>query len=179
MIKKCWFDWSPAQRETAKRALRNADGGALTKLKKTLGPLKAKNVRSAHKNGMWMTDAIATWVKKGLLAGPFSRVPLGGFRQNPMMAVEQRTKVRPIMNLSAPVGEAFNEEVDTRDLFKLKMSSTKLFRDALLKMGRRAVMSKFDIQDAYKLIKNHPSQRQLFGFKWLGKFFLDTTLIFW
>ena len=58
------------------------------------------------------------------------------------------------------------------------MSSAKLFGDALLKMGRRAVMSKFDIQDAYKLIKNHPSQRQLFGFKWLGKYFLDTTLVF-
>ena len=39
LIQKCWFDWSPAQRETAKRALRNADGGALTKLKKSLGPL--------------------------------------------------------------------------------------------------------------------------------------------
>ena len=178
LIQKCWFDWSPAQRETAKRALRSADGGALTKLKKSLGPLKAKNVRSAHKNGMWMTDAIATWVKKGFVAGPFSRVPVSGFRQNPMMAVVQRTKVRPIMNLSAPVGESFNEAVDTRDLFKLKMSSAKLFGDALLKMGRRAVMSKFDIQDAYKLIKNHPSQRQLFGFKWLGKYFLDTTLVF-
>ena len=178
LIQKCWFDWTPAQRETAKRALRNADGGAHTKLKKSLGPLKAKNVRSAHKNGMWMTDVIASWVKKGFVAGPFTRAPLKNFRQNPMMAAEQRTKVRPIMNLSAPLGESFNEAVDTRDLCKLRMSSAKLFGDALLKMGKRAVMSKFDIQDAYKLIQNHPSQRRLFGFKWLGKFFLDSTLVF-
>ena len=78
--------------------------------------------------------------QKGLCGGPLQPCSGGGFRQNPMMAVEQRTKVRPIMNLSAPVGEAFNEAVDTRDLFKLKMSSAKLFGDALLKMGRRAVM---------------------------------------
>ena len=127
LIQKCWFDWTPAQRETAKRALRNADGGAHTKLKKSLGPLKAKNVRSAHKNGMWMTDVIASWVKKGFVAGPFTRAPLKNFRQNPMMAAEQRTKVRPIMNLSAPLGESFNEAVDTRDLCKLRMSSAKLF----------------------------------------------------
>ena len=82
------------------------------------------------------------------------------------------------MNLSAPMGTSFNEAVDTRDLFKLKMNSARLFGDALLKMGKQAVMSKFDIQDAYKLIKNHPLQRQLFGFKWLGKFFLDTTMVF-
>ena len=72
------------------------------------------------------------------------------------------------MNLSAPMGTSFNEAVDTPDLFKLKMNSARLFGDALLKMGKQAVMSKFDIQDAYKLIKNHPLQRQLFGFKWLG-----------
>ena len=74
LIQKCWFDWTRAQREVAKRALRIASQGALTKLKKSLGPLRAKNVRSAHKNGLWMTDAIASWVKKGFVAGPFSRL---------------------------------------------------------------------------------------------------------
>jgi hypothetical protein len=39
-------------------------------------------------------------------------------------------------------------------------------------------MAKFDIRDAYKLVPGHPDHWQLFGFKWLGKFFFDTTTVF-
>jgi hypothetical protein len=40
--------------------------------------------------------------KKGFVAGPFNEIPLAGFRANPLMAAVQKTKVRPILNLSAP-----------------------------------------------------------------------------
>jgi hypothetical protein len=35
-----------------------------------------------------------------------------------------------------------------------------------------------DIQDAYKLVPSPKFQWHLYGFKWLGKFFLDTTTVF-
>jgi hypothetical protein len=39
-------------------------------------------------------------------------------------------------------------------------------------------MSKTDIQDAYKLIPNPISDWKYYGFKWLGRFFVDTSTVF-
>jgi len=40
------------------------------------------------------------------------------------------------------------------------------------------VFAKSDIQDAYKLIPTPIPEWRLYGFKWLGQFFFDTTLVF-
>jgi hypothetical protein len=58
------------------------------------------------------------------------------------------------------------------------MSSPKNFAEALIKSGKGAIFSKQDIQDAYKLIPNPSNQTHLFGFSWLGKFFVDKTCVF-
>jgi hypothetical protein len=42
----------------------------------------------------------------------------------------------------------------------------------LLVAGGGALMAKPDIQDAYKLIPNPKEQWGLYGFSWLGKFFM-------
>jgi len=125
-----------------------------------------------------MTDTIAKWLQKGFIAGPFAKPPLKNFRVNPLMAVEQPGKIRPIMNLSSPKGRSFNEAVDMGVLRKLKMSTPKNFGETIMKMGGEGVMSKFDISDAYKLIRVRKNQWNKFGFKWLGKFFYDKTTVF-
>jgi hypothetical protein len=61
---------------------------------------------------------------------------------------------------------------------KLTMSSPRLFANSLVKAGQGAVFAKSDIQDAYKLIPNLVQEWRLYGFKWLGQFFFDTTLVF-
>jgi hypothetical protein len=94
------------------------------------------------------------------------------------MAAVQKTKVRPIMNLSSPKGQSFNDAVDEFSVDLLKMSSAKLFGEALVQARKGAVFAKEDIQDAYKLIPNPVVQWQLYGFEWLGKFFFDTTTVF-
>jgi hypothetical protein len=48
----------------------------------------------------------------------------------------------------------------------------------VLKAGKDSVMSKQDIQDAYKLIPNPVSDWRLYGFSWLGKYFFDTSTVF-
>jgi hypothetical protein len=125
-----------------------------------------------------MTDVLATWVKKGFVAGPFKEVPLKGFRVNPLMAAVQKTKVRPILNLSAPKGRSFNDAVNTWKVENLQMSTPRLFGDSLVKAGKGALFSKTDIQDAYKLIPNPVDEWRYYGFSWLGQFFLDTTTVF-
>jgi len=128
------------------------------------------NGKSAIKHGKLITDTIATWVKKGYVIGPFSSPPFKDLHISPLMATEQKTKVRPILNLSAPVGFSLNESVNKTDIRKLTMSSAKKFSQTLLQLGRNVVFAKSDLVDAYKLIPIHPSNWKYYGFKWLGKF---------
>ncbi len=125
-----------------------------------------------------MTDVLATWLKKGFVAGPFNQPPCEGFRANPLMATVQKNKVWPILNLSSPKGSSFNDAVKDTEITLLGMSSAKIFGEALKKMGKGAVFSKQDIQDAYKLIPNPRAQWHHYGFEWLGKFFFYMTTVF-
>jgi hypothetical protein len=58
------------------------------------------------------------------------------------------------------------------------MSTPRIFSESILKAGKGALISKTDIQDAYKLIPNPVSDWRYYGFTWLGKFFVDTTTVF-
>jgi hypothetical protein len=100
------------------------------------------------------------------------------FRVNPLMAVVQKTKVRPILNLSAPKGNSFNDAVNVWEVESLQMSTPRLFGESLVKAGKGALFSKTDIQDAYKLIPVPPCEWRFYGFSWLGKYFQDTTTVF-
>jgi hypothetical protein len=125
-----------------------------------------------------MTDTIATWIKKKFVAGPYDTPPLTDFRVNMLMAKEETTKVRPILNLSAPSGSSFNEAVNTHALRKLTMSSPYLFAQTLQKAGKGAIFAKFDCADAYKLIPCSKADWKFYGFKWLGKFYFETQTVF-
>jgi hypothetical protein len=177
-VRKCWFRWTRSQRRFARKALQRLKGSEKVVLKRELGGINTRNAKSAVENGKHMTDAICSWVKKKFVAGPFGKKPLQNFRVNPLMAAVQKTKVRPIMNLSSPKGRSFNDAVDMGCIDKLKMSSPKLFAEGLVNAGKGAVFSKTDIMDAYKLIPNAVDQWRLYGFEWLGKFFYDTRTVF-
>ena len=73
----------------------------------------------AYENGALLTDVIATWIKKGFVAGPFDAPPMAGFRANPLAAVVRNGKVRPILNMSGPKGKSFNDNVDKARLERL------------------------------------------------------------
>ena len=177
-IQKCWFSWTRAQKGTALKAMRRVAGKEKVILKHELKEIKVKNAKSAFENGLHMTDAICGWVKKKFVAGPFKKAPLRSFRVNPLMAAVQKTKVRPIMNLSSPKGRSFNDAVDDFSLEKLKMSTPKKFAESIVKCGEGAVIAKSDIKDAYKLIPNAMEQWRLYGFEWLGKTFFDSRTVF-
>lgn len=158
--------------------MRTVTHGAVTVLKSILPSIETTNASSAYNHGALLTDTIAQWIKKKMVAGPFDSTPLENFRVNPLMAVQQKNKVRPILNLSAPKLFSFNDAVDDSCIRKLEMSSSSLFAQALRKAGKGALMAKYDICDAYKQIAGHPAQWAAFGFKWLGKFFYDITTVF-
>jgi len=147
-------------------------------LKKSLNRVKVKNAPSAIVKGPFITDAVASWIKKGYVVSPFEKPPFEQFRANPLMAAVQKTKIRPILNVSSPKGNSLNEAIDEFSLQKINMSSPRLFAEELLKAGKGALFSKSDIVDAYKLIPNAVEQYKLFGFRWLGRYFYDKTKVF-
>ena len=175
-INKCQYNWSYQQKAIAKRSAKVLKLGSKSIFKNKTDPIfNSANAKSAFKNGRCITDTIAFWIKKNYVIGPFSSPPSKKFNTSPLMAAVQKTKVRPILNLSAPEGSSFNDAIDKNQLRKLKMSSAKKFGQTLVRMGKDAKFAKSDVVDSYKLIPSHPSDWKFFGFKWLGKFFADTT----
>ena len=173
-IEKVKDDMTGAEVRRANKVLQDLEEGAGAYQKSELPPLNSFNAKSAVENGALLTDTIATWVKKGFVAGPFDTPPMAGFRANPLAAVVRNGKVRPILNMSGPKGKSFNDNVNKSKLERLHMGTAKQFGSALLDAGQNAVFSKFDLQDAYKLIPAKVKDYRLQGFCWLGKHFVET-----
>lgn len=143
-----------------------------------LPPMKCRNEESAYEHGETLSDTIAEWIKLGFVAGPFLGPPVKNFRVNPMKMVPQNGKIRPVLNVSKPYGTSFNDNVDKNSTEKVVMSSARLFSHSVKMAGKNAVMTKFDMQDAYKNVPCKLSDIRLQGFEWGGRFFAETRQIF-
>ena len=152
-------------------------GGPSYQLKK-LPACTVKNSTAAITHGLYITDNLATWIKKGYVSGPFSSPPLEDFRANSILAVPQPGKVRICMNVSLPEGKSFNDNVIPHSLEKIRMTSAKNFSFSILEAGKGSIMSKFDFIDAYKLIPARLEDLRLQGFSWLGMFFTENNMTF-
>ena len=94
------------------------------------------------------------------------------------MAVEQQEKIRIVLNASLPENLSFNSNIKNTELEKVYMSSARKFGYSVIRAGKGAIMSKFDLCDAYKNIRCKKEDFRLQGFFWLGKFFFENRLIF-
>ncbi len=178
LISSCWPTWGVRERKIAQRTLKDLKEGAGTQLERDLTGLKCANAKSAIVHGEMMTDNIAHWVRQKFVAGPFKQPPFKSFRVNALMAVAQKTKIRPVLNLSAPGGTSFNDAVRPEAVRKLEMSSARQFGHEVVRAGKGAIIAKYDICDAFKLIPGTPDQWRYFGFEWLGRYFFDVTTVF-
>ena len=142
-------------------------------------PSTSSNAPSAFQCGPQVSDAVAGWVAAGFAAGPFdpalrpADVKINGI----MCRIKPNGSARVILNLSAPRGAAVNEGIDGR-LFPAVMSSTTAWLVALHLAGRKALMLKIDWSDAYKHVHVRPADLHLQWFSWLGRDFVETSLIF-
>jgi len=143
-----------------------------------LSPAILPNARSAYQNGAMLTEKIAEFIEKGFVKGPFFGIPCENFRSNTLMAVERNDKIRPVINMSGPDGASYNSNIDKLKLEKVRMSSAKAFSYQVRAAGKGALMSKFDLQDAFKLIPAKTCDLRLQGFSWLGAFFVESQMIF-
>jgi hypothetical protein len=178
MLRELKDKLSPQELWKAEAVMHDLSEGAVAPLSKVLPPIKVPNSPTVAVHGQVFKDTVAWWIRQGYVAGPFKTPPLLGFRSNSMIAVEQKGKVRPIMNLSAPEGDSYNDAVIEDRLDTVVMSSARQFGYTMVECGKGARMWKLDWTDAYKNIPVAMSQLQYQGFHWSGMFFVETQLVF-
>jgi hypothetical protein len=158
----------------ALKAVEFLRNGAPSHQKSSLPGCFVKNASSTIKYGRQISDNIATWISEGFAAGPFKEPPCENFRVNPLLAVVQPDKVRPVLDVSSPKGTSFNDNVCGEETEKVYMASAKSFAQNVVGCGENAVMSKHDLVAAYKQIPCRVEDLRLQGFMWLGRFFVET-----
>ncbi len=170
--------WTRHQMARGAKAIRNLEEGAEAFQKRPLPALSVPNAESAYTHGELITDSIAAWVKAGILAGPFMSPPLPHFRANSICAINQKDKVRLVLDMSRPKGRSFNDNISKRHVGRISMATAQSFSYKLLEAGKAAIMSKQDMKDAYKLIPAKAEDRRLQGMRWCGAYFVEEKMTF-
>ena len=113
----------------------------------------------------------------GRICGPFQVPPFEGFRCSPIGAVPKSdpNKFRIIMNLSAPRGNSINDYISKED-FSLSYISVDDAINHILDAGKGALLSKVDVEAAFRCVPIKPEQWNLTGFEWEGVFYYDKVL---
>ena len=143
-----------------------------------LPQLTVPNPPMSREDCIHLADSIATWLNKGFVAGPFDRSPLDNLRTNPIFVISRNGKHRPILDMSSPPGSSFNDAIIEHKVPKLVMANPKTIADQIYPWGPSALLSKLDMEKAFKLIPVKPSQWRLQGFSFLGKIFIETQAVF-
>jgi hypothetical protein len=112
---------------------------------------------------------------KAYVAGPFSLPLLPIFRANSLLAIVKGEKVRPVLNISEPEGNSFNDCIDSSKLGKLKMDTVRTFSYKLREAGKGARMDKTDIQGAFKNVPPKLKELRLEGFQMNAIFFIELS----
>jgi len=170
--------WTRHQVAKAARTIKDLEEGASAFQKVPLPAVRVPNAESAFVHGEMVTDSIGHWVKKGILAGPFKVPPLPHFRSNSISAIAQKGKVRLVLDMSRPKDRSFNSNLSKPNLDKVAMSTAKSFSYTLKEAGRDAIMSKQDMDNAYKLVPAKRQDWRLQGMSWLGRYFIESQMVF-
>ena len=138
------------------------------------------NMQLALQNPDVIRERLSTECKAGRVIGPlpremFSQVHVSRFGVIPKK--HQPGKWRMIIDMSSPKGHSVNDGI-SRDLCSLSYASVDDAVKIVKKWGNGTELAKFDLENAYRLIPVHPSDRILLGMEWEGQLFVDTALPF-
>lgn len=162
------------QRERGSKVLEELTHGVKVPFTCILPPLRSTNSASTITHGDEFTDTLAYWIQQGFVAGPFQAPPMDNFRTNAMIAIEQKSKIRIVMNLSVPEGASFNDAIQDDALEKVCMSTARHVGYTIMDCGKGARLWKWDLTDAYKNLPAAKGDLRAQGFTWLGKYFIET-----
>ena len=143
-----------------------------------LTPSRPDNLRSALADVPGVSAAILLELRRRHVAGPFAVPPFPVLHCSPLGAAPKPDgSVRLIMDLSSPRGDAVNEGID-REQFSVVYSSFDEAVRLVARLGSGAFLAKLDVQHAFRLCPVRLDQLPLLGFRWEGRYFVDTRLPF-
>ena len=126
-----------------------------------------------------ISQKIKAEVALGRLKGPFQNPPFKNMQISPIGCVPKKSTgdFRLIHHLSYPFGTSINDGISS-ELSTVSYCSFDDAIDALLKLGKGALMCKTDIESAFRLIPVHHSDHELLSYKWQSQFYYDSCLPF-
>ena len=158
---------SPLQQKKARLVISNLRSGVDTLIYPSLLPSETvENSTLSQDAGAHVANTLASWVKKGFLSGLYASPPSKGLRSNRLFAVKRLRKFWPILDLSALEGS-----IDLLRIPPFKMALPRAILDQLLDWGK-------DMCAAFGLVPVRPTLLRFQGFTFLGKYFVETQLVF-
>ena len=136
-------------------------------------------MKSAMEHGEVVEKYLGEEREAQRVLGPFKRSLFPEVHVSPFGVIPKADpgKWRLILDLSSPHGNSVNDGI-AKELCSLSYVSVDDIATRVLKLGRGALVAKFDLKAAYRHILVHPDDRRLLGMEWKGGLYLDATLPF-
>lgn len=148
-----------------------------------LPTFECKNNFSARSQPLVVKELIDKERAKGFLSGPYQKPPFSKFRVSPLSISEGRysKKKRLVLDLSAPHDDHDNSSIN--DLINKDECSMSYVRiddaiNIIKRLGRFTLLSKYDIESAFKQLGIRPDQWHLFCIKWENSYYFFNRLAF-
>ena len=118
-------------------------------------------------------------IRYGSVAGPFDAPPLPDLHINRFGVIPKSTpgKFRLITDLSFPLGNSVNDLIDDSEA-EVSYAGIPEALAMIMKLGQGAMLAKFDIKRAYRLLPVYTLHRPFLGMQWKGKFYVDLAIPF-
>jgi hypothetical protein len=112
--------------------------------------------------------------------GPFKKLPFENFYSNPLGVVFKKGKSKPrvIHHLSWPRSAENNSVNASIHAFEVKLDAFDKALIAIRQLGKGCLMSKIDIESAYRCIPVRPEDWPLLGLQWRDQFYFDIVMQF-
>lgn len=137
---------------------------------------ESPNLLSAREHHEELKIKIDKEVELGRISGPFEGLPISNLQVSPIGIVPKSTGGwRLITHLSYPNDGGINHFIDPIHC-TVKYTSFDKVIEMLSKLGRGAEMGVLDIKSAFRLLKVHPGDFDLLGFKFDSKYYIDKCL---
>ena len=139
----------------------------------------AGNMKSIADHREVVESYIGREKEAGRLLGPFPRDALPEVHVSPFGVIpkSEEGKWRLIVDLSSPNGGSVNDGI-SKELCSLSYMSVDEVAARVVKLGKGALLAKFDLKAAYRNVPVHPDDRWLFGMLWEDQLYVDTVLPF-
>ena len=139
----------------------------------------SRNHGSALDNPEIIIDKLMNEVELGRVAGPFDHLPIKDLKISPIGLVPKSTpgEFRLIFDLSYPRGSSINSGIDQEDSSVIYTNFDEVIK-MVLKEGKGSYLIKTDIKSAFRLLPINPSDFDLLGMKFQGKYYVDKCLPF-